>query len=1267
MIRSRLEIATAPRARSLAWLGALVFALSIGGATVAPIAAAPAEQAADPAYRYEHVDTWENEPWALTAGRFGRVADISSTPDGMVWILDDRHEAIHQMDPADGRPLAVWGLPDEPLEPTDIDLTVLRWTPMRIDAGFDGNIYCLYEGLYIDTETSRALYRHRVDRLSPTGELLHSFTWEPEKFDEPRSGTDYDIAQRADGRIYIARSAVNAFIQFTGCEPAPGVAEIVDAGVDVFSADGEYQESIHFYVHGSVPYGLDVSEDGVLYVINRVPAVLYNPYCGPQPTDQPSSPVPTPGPAGELSTRSNRLDQDEPEQWPNGVVIFEPDHSFRELVPFYNAEDIAVGPAGVFVSRNIDIYDLYDPDDPMYAGPPGRVYAGYFGNTVFTVDVAVQGWVHAGMTHCAFQGALTFEHPERRQDVPRFGGLGTDAPELEGPAYPDRLAAGEELAVLLGRYNTLGARPNQRYQGTSQIVLPQAVQLWNLHGRVLAGDSPLQPSQIGLCAGGRSWYHRDVAYDAGTVYTIDFGQLKKRPDFGLPEWNAFPGLLENPDAPSILTAVSADEGAAAVFDEGTGKVYMVGSEGQTLASWTVGGDGNAIPVDIAMYQDRVYLADRGGNRVLVRDRQGQDLGEWPIHDGPESIEVGPTGDVFVLGRGRWGYRYSPAGRLLASWPMPDRDIWSLDLSVDDDGKVYVGFLEHEELPESTQPSYVTNQFDILRSGIWIFEERVYEGAPPPQPDPQACTPLPDKYADPARIWLGETVDVTLTTEGRCPGTTQPAEVAIVFDTSRSMSFDDGLDRAKSATASLISELDPETSRVALVTFDDGATLAQPLTDQIAAVGRRIAGLQALGDTRSTAGIAVGHRELMENGRDGVRKILLLVTDGALKDSPQADADAARLDGVEIYVLVTPTREYQQQHVQLLQMLTGDASRIFTEPDPTEVIELANDFTGFTPNPGLFETITVVDEIPANMRYVSGSAEPAAAFDPDANTLTWTFADVASAKGMRMDYTLRPLEVGYWPTNVQAIGDYVDAVGQGGQLIYPIPYVEVIAPESKPGLVYLPFLAKQKCFPVERPLDIVLVLDTSSSMREPADLGDGTKLDAAKRAASLFTEQLTLGARRDQVAITWFNSQSGIATGLSDDPGRVLAAIDGLTSEIGTRIDLGLASANQVLDGSTRADAKPVIILLTDGIHNSSPNGDADVRDRAAELKARGALIYTIGLGATIQESLLREVASTPEGYFASPSSEDLAAIYAQISEQIPCDLQGLPPDPRVVP
>ncbi|NUN50418.1 MAG: VWA domain-containing protein, partial [Candidatus Brocadiae bacterium] len=185
-----------------------------------------------------------------------------------------------------------------------------------------------------------------------------------------------------------------------------------------------------------------------------------------------------------------------------------------------------------------------------------------------------------------------------------------------------------------------------------------------------------------------------------------------------------------------------------------------------------------------------------------------------------------------------------------------------------------------------------------------------------------------------------------------------------------------------------------TAEVALATFDDGATLEQPLTSDIGLVRSLVAGLDANGDTRSTAGLTTAIRELQ-----GVRKktthrqIVLLVSDGVLKDDPAAEADAARAAGIEIYALILPTNEYQPINRDQILALTGSADHIFTEPDPTEVVTLARGMTRYRPEPGLWESITIVDVIPRNMRYVAGSAVPPAAFDATANTLTWTLGNV----------------------------------------------------------------------------------------------------------------------------------------------------------------------------------------------------------------------------------------------------------------------------------
>ena len=66
---------------------------------------APIAQSAA-AMTYRLVDHWANERWQLTAGRFSEAADISSAPDGTIYVLDTTQAAIHVLE-RDGTPRAV--------------------------------------------------------------------------------------------------------------------------------------------------------------------------------------------------------------------------------------------------------------------------------------------------------------------------------------------------------------------------------------------------------------------------------------------------------------------------------------------------------------------------------------------------------------------------------------------------------------------------------------------------------------------------------------------------------------------------------------------------------------------------------------------------------------------------------------------------------------------------------------------------------------------------------------------------------------------------------------------------------------------------------------------------------------------------------------------------------------------------------------------------------------------------------------------------------
>ncbi len=198
-------------------------------------------------------------------------------------------------------------------------------------------------------------------------------------------------------------------------------------------------------------------------------------------------------------------------------------------------------------------------------------------------------------------------------------------------------------------------------------------------------------------------------------------------------------------------------------------------------------------------------------------------------------------------------------------------------------------------------------------------------------------------------------------------------------------------------------------------------------------------------------------------------------------------------------------------------------------------------------------------------------------------------------------------------------------------------------------VYLPITMRQVCKPGEVHTDVILIIDASSSMREPS--GTTTKIDAARKAALDFVDNLKLG--KDQAAVLSFNAQARLDLPLSRDRAALERAINGISTAAGTRIDLALERAGQELaSGRPIAGNNRAVILLTDG------RTDAGTADRAlaaaAALKNGKAAIYTIGLGADVDAAFLRQVATSPSMYLEAPTADQLAGIYDAIAGTLPC-------------
>lgn len=188
-----------------------------------------------------------------------------------------------------------------------------------------------------------------------------------------------------------------------------------------------------------------------------------------------------------------------------------------------------------------------------------------------------------------------------------------------------------------------------------------------------------------------------------------------------------------------------------------------------------------------------------------------------------------------------------------------------------------------------------------------------------------------------------------------------------------------------------------------------------------------------------------------------------------------------------------------------------------------------------------------------------------------------------------------------------------------------------------------------------PVDVVLVFDRSGSMK----FDNGQRLIDAKVASKGFLD--LLGAN-DHASLVSYSSSVTVNQTLSTDFALIKTKIDALTASGATNIGDAIKAANLELASSrARGDAIHVEVLLTDGKANKpfgSGSGEnaADVAyaiSKASEAATAGYKIFTIGLGSDINATMLQQIATSTGGqFFASPSSSDLAAIYAQISRAL---------------
>ncbi len=647
--------------------------------------------------------------------------------------------------------------------------------------------------------------------------------------------------------------------------------------------------------------------------------------------------------------------------------------------------------------------------------------------------------------------------------------------------------------------------------------------------------------------------------------------------------------------------------------------------------------------------ERLYAVNRTGHTVDVFEA-GARIARWPIDGVPTRVSVDAAGALYVLTTEGLVWKLAADGVARSAWDAgafsaSGTDI--VDLTVDGAGRVYT--------------------LDRAGHTVRVWERDPDGSGEPPQARGGACRVRGDKRAAPASLRLGGQVTVELLVGGECPNTLPRADIVLAIDRSFSMTEGNGITATRAAATAFLDAIDLAEDRVAVVAFNNTAALVQPLTNDPSAARAAIAALQPLGGTDIAQAIEAAAAELFgPRGRDDAKPVVIVLTDGRPSRGPDETllaAAAAKQAGAQIFTIgfgeVDPM-------VMTLAASTPEDAYIAASADTLTAIytEIANRLTADV----LARSLSITDELPADMRYVASVAGPAPVVA--GRTLRWDLVDVPFG-GVRLAYTVEPLARGQRPTNVEAHAVFVDGLARPGQLRFPVPIVAVLDVEPTvtptftplptvtprptataiPVPVYLPITLRQSCESADIATDVVIVMDNSGSMAEPVHEGGPTRLAAAVSAAAALIERMRPS---DRASIVAFNREATLVQPMTGDQALLLTQLAGLQTAAGTRLDLGLSAAYDELTGPSAApDHTRAVVLLTDG---ESEIDDAAIVVQADRVKSQVARLFVIGLGSPteLDYALLTQLATSPGDFFEAPDPSQLAGIYAAVARTIAC-------------
>jgi hypothetical protein len=157
------------------------------------------------------------------------------------------------------------------------------------------------------------------------------------------------------------------------------------------------------------------------------------------------------------------------------------------------------------------------------------------------------------------------------------------------------------------------------------------------------------------------------------------------------------------------------------------------------------------------------------------------------------------------------------------------------------------------------------------------------------------------------------------------------------------------------------------------------------------------------------------------------------------------------------------------------------------------------------------------------------------------------------------------------------------------------------------------------------------------------------------AVSVFLNEMTNSPASELVSLSTYNSSAITDQSLTSSYSLIMDALEPYTNNLcagGTNIGGGISegAAALALSPATRVGAVKVIVVLTDGIHNTG----SDPVTAAQSAASGGAMIFTITFSNEANQSTMQQVAVEGGGkHFHANSPSDLVFVFQEIAKQLP--------------